>query len=697
MNKRQMDIVDDLSRSELWSIASLAARHEVSERTIRKDLNTLDDALRRNGKAGITLERGGRVICMDSPRILLQGADLGLNAYQPTREERVFMEAALIALADPGTTLNNIAEELFISRGTVINDQDAVRQKLAGNQLQLVSKASKGLKAEGSEENRRLFLRDALYETSPEAARMLAERTALTAASKDIVNKVLDEQQTLHDCALTDESLRAIQAYLYVALLRLQGGHALQAGPAAKDQPHDPALYAMAADILELLASYLHVGTNDAETLFLCRRLEHRQFAHRSSERGDAPKVQLLTRRLIARLSDELGIDFGGDFTFFENLSNHLDSVLQPTPVDYPDTPLIREVIHENKAIVQAVRACDDVICSYIGRELSELEIGYIALHVSAAIERRKRRQTPLHAVVVCNSGVGTSQLLAERLRSSFNFQVLRTCTSRELQSMGPAEIDLVISTVPLESSPVDWILVTPLLNEDDTRRISAKVNTLRSSRNLQVEPPQRSGKNANDLLSQLAPVVYDLAPDRAPALMRAVRRVVASYFSGEKLISEHAGQASVASLLPPSHIRLDVPARDWREAVRESARFLLRGGYIEERYIGAMIANIEENGPYVVLTPGFAMPHEGVDAGPLEMGFSLVRLAQPINFGEPDNDPVEFVCCLSATDHNSHLRAFFNLVALMRNADFRSELHQAWTPEQASAIIERWELGLPE
>lgn len=49
--------------------------------------------------------------------------------------------------------------------------------------------------------------------------------------------------------------------------------------------------------------------------------------------------------------------------------------------------------------------------------------------------------------------------------------------------------------------------------------------------------------------------------------------------------------------------------------------------GYIEARYIESMIANIEENGPYVVLSPGFAVPHEAVEQGSLRVGMSLIRL----------------------------------------------------------------------
>lgn len=45
------------------------------------------------------------------------------------------------------------------------------------------------------------------------------------------------------------------------------------------------------------------------------------------------------------------------------------------------------------------------------------------------------------------------------------------------------------------------------------------------------------------------------------------------------------------------------------------------------------MIHNIEENGPYIVLTKGFALPHEGIDKGVRITGLNLLRLSRPVNF----------------------------------------------------------------
>ena len=107
------------------------------------------------------------------------------------------------------------------------------------------------------------------------------------------------------------------------------------------------------------------------------------------------------------------------------------------------------------------------------------------------------------------------------------------------------------------------------------------------------------------------------------------------------------------------------------------------------------MIANIEENGPYIVLSKGFAVPHEGVNQGSIKVGMSLIRLKDPVCFGDEEFDPIRFVCCLSAVDHKTHLKAFFNLVNLLKDEEFKNKLEQCVSSEEAAFIIEQYEYGL--
>lgn len=54
-------------------------------------------------------------------------------------------------------------------------------------------------------------------------------------------------------------------------------------------------------------------------------------------------------------------------------------------------------------------------------------------------------------------------------------------------------------------------------------------------------------------------------------------------------------------------------------------------------------------------------------------------------------------MCCLSAVDHDRHLKAFFHLVNLLQGSKFKEMLEQAGTPRAVAAGIRRFEYALDD
>ena len=74
----------------------------------------------------------------------------------------------------------------------------------------------------------------------------------------------------------------------------------------------------------------------------------------------------------------------------------------------------------------------------------------------------------------------------------------------------------------------------------------------------------------------------------------------------------------------------------------------------------------VAENGPYIVIAPGIALAHGRPSEAVLEVGLSLVTLAQPVDFGNEANDPVRLVIGLCATDHNTHIDIMAELATFL-------------------------------
>jgi ascorbate PTS system EIIA or EIIAB component len=145
---------------------------------------------------------------------------------------------------------------------------------------------------------------------------------------------------------------------------------------------------------------------------------------------------------------------------------------------------------------------------------------------------------------------------------------------------------------------------------------------------------------------------------------------------------------SNIGRLLDLESIRLDESAEDWRAAITRAGELLERQGAISGDYTRAMITSVEENGPYIVVAPGFAFAHARPSEAVHRTAMSWVRLAHPVEFGHATNDPVTLVVALSADDPKAHMRAMRDLATLLGSPETRAALDRAETPEEVLALL---------
>ncbi|GAA2253682.1 PTS sugar transporter [Streptomyces ruber] len=145
----------------------------------------------------------------------------------------------------------------------------------------------------------------------------------------------------------------------------------------------------------------------------------------------------------------------------------------------------------------------------------------------------------------------------------------------------------------------------------------------------------------------------------------------------------------ALTALLSPAAVRLDVDAGDWRAAIRAAGRALVDDGISTADYTAQMLANVEENGPYIVIAPGLAFAHARPSPAVLKTGLSWVRLARPVPFGHEANDPVGLVVALAATDSAAHTDAMAALARVLSDPATGEALERARTPEEVLGLLD--------
>ncbi|EXF25522.1 PTS sugar transporter [Nesterenkonia sp. AN1] len=145
---------------------------------------------------------------------------------------------------------------------------------------------------------------------------------------------------------------------------------------------------------------------------------------------------------------------------------------------------------------------------------------------------------------------------------------------------------------------------------------------------------------------------------------------------------------SSLPELIHQDSIVLEAEAPDWQSAIRLAGGLLEKSGIASAEYTQAMIDNVVENGPYIVIAPGFAFAHARPSEAVHHTGMSWVRLKEPVDFGSGENDPVSLIVALAAVDSKDHTNALAELSGVLGDDDTRAALDAAPSPAAISAIL---------
>lgn len=130
-----------------------------------------------------------------------------------------------------------------------------------------------------------------------------------------------------------------------------------------------------------------------------------------------------------------------------------------------------------------------------------------------------------------------------------------------------------------------------------------------------------------------------------------------------------------------------------WQDAIRGSGENLIKQGYIDDRYIKAVIACVEKYGPYIVIAPDIAMPHSTEKAdGVYKTAISFMKVEKPVVFDPNDSEKnARLFFMLAAENHETHLKNMMELSEMLMNEDLVSDLLKAKDDNDLLAIANKY------
>lgn len=468
----------------------LAEKLNVSEKTVRNDLKRLDRWLQSFLGTEIIRQPGMGVALRatsEEREAILHHLDHAHEASPDTtladpfhrrisllqillEEERVF-------------TLQQLSDRLYVSKATVSQDLTLVEQWLERYGLRLIRKPNMGLWVEGEERSRRL----ALAKFSQMSSGLGNDR--FNPFCKDpFIQHIVRKIERKSDVRFTDEAVERLTIHVAIAIKRVKMGCKIHLSSAEMAQLQEKREYRLAEELAEELEKKFAVTLPEDEIAYLAMHLLGAKVHFvpvnigqlpQSLEKVDEETVHL-SQKLIAKMEELTGLPLTRDRELLVGLMIHMQTAVHRIRHRLHVTnPILHDIKRAYRYMFETVLLAVSMMEFDMEGRVSEDEAGYLTMHFQAAWERLKKHHVqPKKVLLVCTTGVGTSQLMAAKINRWFpSLTILDTIpASRLKQSLASERPDFLISTVPLTESDIPVVHVSPLLGERDRKNIQRAV-----------------------------------------------------------------------------------------------------------------------------------------------------------------------------------------------------------------------------
>lgn len=697
-----------ISAEKPIKISELAKFFKVSSRTIRYDLDKIDDFLKTNELPQLIRKPNSGIsyfpLLHQRQKITTLLEEINSYNYVLTPQERKTIILTELFQAKDYTTIDEIASILSVSRGTVVNDLKGVRKWLLKYGLQLESLPRFGMRIKGREQNLRraaisLLSENMEIEKALNFIKAPIHRRINIVANQQIkklfqdldvlpIEKSIQLAEKQLKTTFADNAYSGLVIHLALAIKRIQLDKNIIMPEDELSKLKFTKEFAVASSMVTFLEQSYNIRIPTDEIGYVTIHLlggkvtESDIFASQ-----EWLQLQVLTNDIIKAIGEKLDIDFLLDGELYNGLLKHLEPTIYRLKHNLPlKNPILKEIKYNYPKIFKAVRSSLKPIEDYVGHKIPDEEAGFIAIHIGAALERNKPASSSVYnAVVVCGTGVGTAKLLSSRIESQFsNINVIDTVASRQVAEVSKnRKVDLIISTVPTGCKDIPEIIVNPLLPEEDIEKMHKLL--------IKISPKDSIGADAQTQIENLLEIIdkYCFIKDR----LNLVNELSKFLNLTNHIDSKGVARPVLKDLLTEKTIKLNVEASNWEEAIRKGGELLVQEDFVEPSYVEAMIRNVKELGPYIVIAPGIAMPHARPEDGVKKVCMSLITLKGPVSFD--NKEPVKLILTFGATDHHTHLQALSDLMRLFSNSSSIDAILQASEVKEVIDVIELSATGI--
>lgn len=508
LNNTELKLVQFLFDHQAEYIASkeIAASLGVSDKTIRKYLRSLSSVFEDYGSHVVMKKGSGYQLIiheshdfyrlMDYVREQKVNTDNSILLTDNSDRERYILNAIL--LENQLLTIDDLVDLMYLSRSTISTVIQLIKSRIKKFRLSVSYDLDGHIVIEGDEVEKRRFILNYFY----------------TMKSVDYVNSELFDYEfegfsmetifiiVLETCRefkliLSDYVLQNLVMHIVLAIMRNEKGFIIEPIPTNEEIEYSKELF-VAEKIVSSIEKLLNIKFPAEESKYIALHLKSKsnQPIVYNVQEDDSLHHQLM--RALTKLNESQPILFSIDQQLLMGLKVHFEPLLTRLQSGLNlDNPLYEEIVEKYPDLFQSTKEVFSKMPLLSAYQVSNHEWAYILLHILAAVERYKH-DTKVNAIVICATGLGSAQMLKNRLENEFsvNLNIVDVISYYQLSDDMLKNVDLIISTIDISTSfyNVPVVKVSIFLNKQDIEALNKYIQG--SSQAIELSKEKQDIKN---------------------------------------------------------------------------------------------------------------------------------------------------------------------------------------------------------
>lgn len=424
---------------------------ELSSKTIRKEINSLNAAI--NDKGAIIESKPGKGFIFkiknkDKFKSFLKNDWYKYAYYQEEDGDKNLRYVNILRMflfSNSYIKQYELAEVFHISESQINKDLPYVREILENYDLDLISKPYYGMKVEASEKNIRLAIKNEIGEDP-----ILFDDDE----NRDLfrqIQRIIDEIDFGKDYYMPYVNFKNLVIHIYISILRIKQGKYIHFSKDLENNIVDNNEFRIANKIAVELEEKLGIEIPSQELAYITMHLIAKNTIR--DQEKISTEILELSQGIIDEIYKVSKYDFRANIDFYFALAIHIGPLINRIKYGFNMKNPILDDIKDNKIPYLLATIGANVINEKYSCKLSEDEIGYIALHVMAAMNNNSLNQKKI--LIICGSGNSSAQIMKAQLNRKFkeNIDSIDTTDLRSLENINMKNYDLIISSVDLNNT----------------------------------------------------------------------------------------------------------------------------------------------------------------------------------------------------------------------------------------------------